>query len=389
MGVTAPRGFVAAGGAAGIKGGDRADLAVVLTEDASAVPAAGVFTQNLAPAAPVQISREHLAQSAGHAVGVVLTSGNANAATGVPGREAALELCRLVGQGIGVPEASILICQTGLIGIPFPIETAAKGVAPIVSMRSGGAEAGRSAATAIMTTDTVRKEALVEGSGFTVGGMAKGAAMLAPNMATMLAVLTTDALCGPEALSGVLGRAVAASFNEMTVDGCCSTNDTVVLLSSGRAGSVAESELEEAVRSACATLADEMVTDAEGGTKVARITVKGAESHTEARSAARQVAGSMLVKCSLNGADPYWGRIVSELGSAGVGFDPDLVSVAYGGIAVCELGIAVGHDAAGVASHLAGDRIEIECDLGLGTGVWSVLTCDLGHGYIDENRTTS
>jgi glutamate N-acetyltransferase / amino-acid N-acetyltransferase len=387
--VTRPAGFVAGGIACGIKPSGNPDLALVCTEDRRPAPAAAVFTANLAKAAPVQVSRKHLDATAGRAAGVVVSSGNANAQTGRDGLAAAERMCELVAAGIGSQATEVLVCQTGLIGVPFPVGCIETGIPKLVAELGSGNDADNAAATAIMTTDTFEKQVLVEHAGFAVGGIAKGAAMLAPNMATMLAVLTTDALCSPDALSRTLVRAVAASFNEMTVDGCCSTNDTVVLLSSGRAGPVAEGDLEEAVTSACATLADAMVTDAEGGTKVARITVKGAASDAEARSAARQVAGSMLVKCSLNGADPYWGRIVSELGSAGVGFDPDLVSVAYGGIAVCEQGIAVGHDAVGVGTHLAGERIEIECGLGLGHGEWSVLTCDLGHGYIDENRTTS
>jgi glutamate N-acetyltransferase/amino-acid N-acetyltransferase len=241
----------------------------------------------------------------------------------------------------------------------------------------------------MMTTDTVPKEVLVEGSGFKVGGMAKGAAMLAPNMATMLAVLTTDAPSEPGILTRILKNAVSSTFNDMTVDGCCSTNDTVVLLSSGLGSAVSEAELQEAVESACASLSEQMVADAEGATKTAKVVVTGAASDTDARKAAHKVAGSMLVKCSLNGADPYWGRIVSELGSAGVDFDPDRVAVAYGGVTVCSGGVAVAHDEAAVAMNLASDRVDIACDLNLGTGTASVITCDLGHGYIEENRSTS
>jgi glutamate N-acetyltransferase / amino-acid N-acetyltransferase len=389
MSVTRPAGFVAGGIACGIKPSGNPDLAIICTEDHRPSAAAAVFTTNKAKAAPVLVSRKHLEVAGGQAVGVVISSGNANAQTGRDGLAAADRMCELVAAGIGARAVEVLVCQTGLIGVPFPVGCIETGIPKLVADLGSGIDSDAAAAKAIMTTDTFEKQVFVEGAGFAVGGIAKGAAMLAPNMATMLAVLTTDARCTPEVLSRTLGRAVGSSFNEMTVDGCCSTNDTVVLLSSGRAGPVAENDLQEAVSSACATLAEAMVTDAEGGTKVARVKVIGAISDAEARSAARQVAGSMLVKCSLNGADPYWGRIVSELGTAGVGFDPDLVSVAYGGITVCADGVAVGHDPAGVSAHLAGDRVEIECDLGLGSGEWSVLTCDLGHGYIDENRTTS
>ncbi len=261
----------------------------------------------------------------------------------------------------------------------------------MVAGRAATEAAGRAAATAIMTTDTAHKEVVVRGAGgaFVVGGMAKGAAMLAPDMATMLAVLTTDAGCDPAGLYEVLSQAVVPTFNAMTVDGCTSTNDTVLLLASGRAGAVPKEELFDAVTEACRSLAGQMVADAEGATKVAHVRVAGARSDDEAHRAARKVADSLLVKCSLNGADPYWGRVVSELGSAGVGFDPDRVSVAYGGVVVCARGVAAVHDAAAVAAHMAGRNLDIRCDLGLGEGSAAVLTCDLGHGYIDENRTTS
>jgi glutamate N-acetyltransferase/amino-acid N-acetyltransferase len=389
VGVTAPRGFVASGAACGIKAAGALDLALVCTEDRRPAHAAGVFTSNKAKAAPVLVSRGHLETTNGRAAAVVASSGNANAQTGREGVLAAELMCELVAAGIGSKAEEVLVCQTGLIGVRFPVECAHSGIPGLVAGLGSGKEFDATAAQAIMTTDTVEKQVVVEGPGFTVGGMAKGAAMLAPDMATMLAFLTTDAPGEPEVLARILRSAVASSFNEMSVDGCCSTNDTVVLLSSGLAGPVQEAELEEAVSEACATLAEAMVADAEGATKVARVVVTGAESDSEAHRGARQVASSLLVKCSINGADPYWGRIVSELGSAGIAFDPDLVAVSYGGIKVCDGGVAISHDAAAVASHLAGSRVEIDCELGLGSGVGSMLTCDLGHGYIDENRNTS
>ena len=392
MSVTAPKGFVAAGGSAGIKSGGRPDLAVVATADGVAVPGAAVFTANKAAAAPVQVSRAHLAASAGRVSAVVLSSGNANAATGQAGLEAARRLCELVGGGIGAATEEILICQTGLIGIPFPLGVVEPEVSGIVAARQAGEAAGASAAEAIMTTDTVRKEVVVRGDGFVIGGMAKGAAMLAPNMATMLAVLTTDAGAEPEVLGQVLRRAVVPSFNSITVDGATSTNDTVILLANGAAGAagaVDAEALEAAVTEACTSLAEQMVADAEGATKVVHVRVTGAASDTEAHRAARQVADSLLVKCSLNGADPYWGRIVSELGTAGVAMELERVTISYGGVAVCRRGEAAGHDAAAVAAHMAGRVIDLHCDLGLGSGAGVVLTTDLGYGYIDENRTTS
>jgi glutamate N-acetyltransferase/amino-acid N-acetyltransferase len=387
--VTAPGGFVAAGGSGGIKAADALDVAVVVTADGAAAPAAGVFTSNLATAAPVQVSRAHLAATGGRAAGVILTSGNANAATGAPGREAAGRLCAGVAGGIGAQPDEILVCQTGLIGVPFPIDTVEPRVAGIVAARAGSEEAAGQAARAIMTTDTVPKEVTVSGAGFTVGGMAKGAAMLAPNMATMLAVCTTDAAVEADVLHRALVEAVDASFNAMTVDGCTSTNDTVLVLASGTAARPRPGALVEVLTAACRSLAEQMVADAEGSTKVAHIRVRGAESDTAAHRAARKVADSMLVQCSLNGCDPYWGRIVSELGSAGTPFDPDTVSVSYGGTVVCAAGTAVAYDEAVVSAHMAGRHIEIDCDLGLGSGEAVVLGTDLGYGYIDENRTTS
>ncbi len=237
-----------------------------------------------------------------------------------------------------------------------------------------------------MTTDTVPKEVSVTVNGFTVGGMAKGAAMLAPDMATMLAVLTTDAVADPQTLVGQLRAAVADSFNALVVDGCTSTNDTVIVLANGRSGRPLDTE---ALTEACRQLAEQMAADAEGATKVARIRVHGAESDDDARRAARKVAESQLVQCSLYGADPYWGRIVSELGSSGAAFASARVSVAYGGVEVCRDGIAVDHDEAAVAEHLAGNHVVITADLGLGQGRAAMLFTDLTPGYIDENMRTS
>ncbi len=389
MSVTAPKGFVATGGSAGIKANDALDVAVVATAEGRVVPAAGVFTSNLAAAAPVQISRSHLGQSDGHTAGVILTSGNANAATGAPGRDACSRLCSALGSGIGAAAEEILVCQTGLIGIPFPIDVVEPRLGAIVAGRQATPEGGALAARAIMTTDTVPKEVVVLGDGFTVGGMAKGAAMLAPNMATMLAVCTTDADVDAATLQASLAQAVADSFNTITVDGATSTNDTVLVLASGLGARPAADDLTDALTKACRSLAEQMVADAEGATKVAHVRVRGAQSHQAAHVAARKVADSMLVQCSLFGEDPYWGRIVSELGSAGTPFDIDTVSVAYGGVVVCAAGVAAAHDADAVTAHLAGRHVEIDCDLGLGSGEAVVLGTDLGYGYIDENRTTS
>jgi glutamate N-acetyltransferase/amino-acid N-acetyltransferase len=319
----------------------------------------------------------------------VVTSGNANAATGHAGRAGAEGLCATVATALGADADEVLVAQTGLIGVPFDFSTCDAALAGLCGALGSTPQHGERAAEAILTTDTRVKTFVRARDGFTVGAMAKGAAMLAPNMATMLAVITTDAECGPTMLSSLLFDAVARTFNRLHVDGATSTNDTVFVLASGAAGPVAPRLLGESLHEACASLAQQMVDDAEGSTKTATVTVSGATSDHEGHLGARAVGGSLLVKCSLNGADPYWGRVVSELGSAGIAFELDRVAVRYGGIAVCEQGEGVVYDADAVARHLEGRYVAIECDLGLGSGVGSVLCCDLGPGYLDENRTTS
>jgi glutamate N-acetyltransferase/amino-acid N-acetyltransferase len=394
-GITTPMGFVAAGLAAGIKASGALDLALVATEDGVAVPTAATFTTNRAAAAPVQVSRAHLAATGGMASGIIVSSGNANAATGARGRADAEAMCALAAEGLGVPAEQLLVCSTGLIGIPLPMEVITAGIPALVAARGSSGACAADAAAGILTTDSGRKEAMATVGGgagdvaVTVAGMAKGAGMLAPNMATMLAFLTTDAAVEPEALAALLRRAVGASFNAMTVDGCTSTNDTVILMASGRAGPCDHEALEAAVTSVCADLAAQMAADAEGSERIFQVRVTGARSDAEAHQAARKVADSLLVKCSINGADPYWGRVASELGSAGVDFDMDRVVIDYGGTVVCREGIAVDHDAAAAAAHMAGPLVTIGCDLGLGQGSGVVMGVELGYGYIDENRTTS
>ena len=389
MSITAPAGFTAAGLASGIKASGAFDLALVATTDGVPVPTAATFTSNRAAAAPVQVSRAHLEAGGGLASGFVVSSGNANAATGARGRADALRMCEFAAAGLGVAAERILVCSTGLIGIPLPMGPIEEGIPALVATRSGSTRSAEDAATAILTTDSGRKEVLVEYPTFTVAGMAKGAGMLAPDMATMLAFLTTDAEIEPGPLADLLRIAVRDSFNSMSVDGCTSTNDTVILMASGRAGVVDPNVVVDAVTEACTTLAGKMLADAEGASKIVQVRVTGARSDGEAHQAARKVADSLLVKCSLNGADPYWGRVASDLGSAGVDFEMDRLAIEYGGTTVCRGGIAADHDSAAVAEHLAGPLIDIHCSLGLADGDGVVMGVDLGYGYIDENRTTS
>jgi glutamate N-acetyltransferase/amino-acid N-acetyltransferase len=387
MSITAAPGFVGAGIACGIKESGDPDLALVATDDGQPVSAAAVFTANKSTAAPVVVSRAHLEATGGRAAGVILNSGNANAATGAAGRAAAERMCAAAAEQLRCRPEELLVCSTGLIGIPLPVERIEAAAADLAAARS--VEGGVAAARAILTTDTHAKEVVVRRAGLTVGGMAKGAAMLAPNMATMLAVLTTDAAVEPDRLTAMLRKAVAASFNTLSVDGCTSTNDTVIVLANGRAGVGDESELQMALTAACTDLAEQMAGDAEGATKVVRVRVVGAASDAQAAAGARKVAESQLCKCSWYGQDPYWGRIVSELGSAGIDFDPDTVSIAYGGVVVADDGIAVDHDGDAVRSHMAGRHLEIVADLKVGSGSGSILTNDLTHAYVDENMGTS
>jgi glutamate N-acetyltransferase/amino-acid N-acetyltransferase len=386
--VTWARGFVAAGTASGIKPGGVADLALVAAV-AGAVPAAATFTTNRSCAAPVTVSRAHLAQSGGRAAAVILNSGCANAATGAAGLDAAERMAAAVAGPLGVAAREVLVCSTGLIGYELPIELIEAAAPALVGARGRSPDHAAAAATAILTTDSHPKQVTRDGGTFRVGGMAKGAGMIAPHMATMLAVLTTDAKATPEVLAASLSQAVEGSFNALIVDGCTSTNDTVVVLASGEAGAPSPADLTATLADACADLAYQLAADAEGATRVVEVRVVGAASDADARLAARAVAGSLLVKVSLYGADPYWGRIVSELGASGAAFDPDRVRVSYGATTVVEAGVGVAHDDKAAVAHLSGRDVEISCDLGLGTGTASVLATDLGHGYVDENMRTS
>jgi glutamate N-acetyltransferase/amino-acid N-acetyltransferase len=388
MSVVAPKGFRASGMASGIKPDEIFDLALVVADDGPVV-AAATFTTNLAAAAPVQVSRAHLGASGGHASAVILNSGCANAATGARGLNAAMATTKAVADALGVDDESVLVCSTGLIGPQLAIECITTGIAELVATLGSNVSDGDRAARAIMTTDTKQKQVRIDAEGFTVGGMSKGAGMIAPNMATMLCVLTTDASVAPEELSSALRAAVEHSFNELIVDGSTSTNDTVICLASGLAATPSLESLTDALTAACLSLAAQMAADAEGTTKVAAITVKGAANTADAVLAARNVAGSLLVKTSLFGADPYWGRIVSELGSSGADFDLTTVEVAYGDVVVFSGGDEVPHDRDALVTYLTNNEVEINCDLRIGDGVARVLTTDLGHSYIDENMRTS
>ncbi|MSO17902.1 MAG: bifunctional glutamate N-acetyltransferase/amino-acid acetyltransferase ArgJ [Acidimicrobiia bacterium] len=392
MSVTSVPGFAASGVACGIKSSGAPDLALVATTNRKPVPAAGVFTTNLACAAPVQVSRAHLAS--GHSAAVILNSGNANAATGEYGRGVAKEMCSLVAAPLGVGTEDVLVCSTGLIGIPMSIDPIAAGIPGLVTNLGTDATAGESAAQAILTTDTMRKESFISSNGFCVGAMAKGAAMLAPAMATMLAVIVTDAVATPDLLKQALAYGVRDSFNMLLVDGAMSTNDTVLLLANGSSNVNTNTKscataFMDAIGETCAQLSVAMAADAEGATKLATIVVRGARTESDARQAARSVAASQLVQCSLYGSDPYWGRVLSELGASGATFDPERTNISYNSVTVCRNGVAAAHDEIALAQTMGQREILIECNLQAGDKSATMHFTDLSHAYIDENAATS
>ena len=403
MSVTSPQGFVAGGTACGIKSNGAADLAIVATADRKAVTAAGVFTTNMVAAAPVQISRRHIAN--GRAAAVVVNSGNANAATGAAGRDHAERMCKLTANGLGIDATDVLVCSTGLIGIPFPmepVESVTAGIPALTSMLGSGEVDAEAAATAILTTDTKRKVATVRfetagGAPATLGAIAKGAAMLSPAMATMLCVITTDAAVDHDALQRALVASVSTSFDCLNVDGARSTNDTVIVLANGAAGGdtittdsgAAYERFRGALSDVCSSLAEQMARDAEGATKFVRVRVRGARCTDDARRAARAITNSQLVQCSLHGNDPYWGRVLSECGASGAFFDPENVEIAYNGALVCRYGIAHPHDGVALAKAISGRDITIDVDLRCGYGEATMFTTDLSPAYIDENMKTS
>jgi glutamate N-acetyltransferase/amino-acid N-acetyltransferase len=389
MTVTTPKGFRASGVAAGLKASGGKDVAVVVNDGPDAT-AAGVFTGNRVKAAPVLWSQQVL--KGGVVRTVVLNSGGANACTGTQGfrdthatAEHLAAALRNGGKPVLIGAGDVAVCSTGLIGEMLPMDKLLPGVTAAV--KALNANGGDQAAEAIMTTDTVAKNAVARGDGWSVGGMAKGAGMLAPALATMLVVLTTDAVAGSDALDAALRDATRLTFDRIDADGCMSTNDTVLLLASGASDvEPSQAELTEAVTAVCHDLAQQLIADAEGATKHIAIEVLGAASEADAVEVGRTVARNALVKTALFGNDPNWGRILAAVGTTSAAFEPDRVDVAVNGVWVCRGGAAA-EDRSKVG--LTGRDVTIQVHLHEGEMSATIWTTDLSHAYVHENSAYS
>lgn len=390
QGVTAPAGFRAAGISAGIKASGDLDLALVFNEGPD-YHAAGVFTRNQVKAAPVLWTQQ--VTTTGRLRAVILNSGGANACTGPAGFQdthatAEAVAAALSDWGTETGAIEVGVCSTGLIGDRLPMDKVLPGVGDIVHELAGGLSGGEDAARAIMTTDTVPKQAALHHAGnWTVGGMAKGAGMLAPSLATMLCVITTDAATDATALDTALRRATALTFERLDVDGSCSTNDTILVLSSGASEiRPSQPDLDDALLQICDDLAAQLQADAEGVTKRVTVTVTGAASEDDALVAARVIARDSLVKTALFGSDPNWGRVVAAVGMAPVQLDVDRIAVSFNEFPV----FAHGTGTPGARDvDLSGAEIDLTVDLGVGEERASIRTTDLSHGYVEENSAYS
>ena len=389
-GITAPRGFRAAGVACGIKASGGLDVSLVVSDTVAS--AAAVFTTNLAKAAPVLLSREHLATSGGLGRAVVINSGCANACTGADGREHALVMAARTGEAVKCDPSAVLVASTGVIGVKLPIAKVERGIADAAAQLSPAS--GAAAARAIMTTDPFPKESSVEASAggrtFRVGGMAKGSGMIEPLMATMLGVVTTDAAVAPALLQRALKAAVDETFNAITVDGECSTNDCVFVLANGASGvELTEKDwplLVASLTAACEPLAIGIVRGGEGATKLITVRVTGAASNDDARRTARAIANSLLVKTAVHGGDPNWGRLVAVAGRAGSAFTLEKAVVRIGPITLFADGTPYDDRAPEAAEYLQGKEIDLEVDLGTGgQGQSRMWTCDLSADYVRIN----
>lgn len=389
-GVTAPLGFLAAGVSAGIKKSGKRDVALLVAEQAC--PAAAVYTLNTMAAPPVLLTREHLAD--GRVRAVVVNAGNANACTGPQGMRDARAMAEATAEAVGCDPTEVAVSSTGVIGVPMPIARVLAGVADAASALDS--TAGVDAAEAIMTTDTFLKQIAVTvevgDHRYTVGGMAKGSGMIAPNMATMLAFVTTDAPLSSEACDRALRSAVDVTFNRVTVDSDTSTNDMCLLMASGAAGGepieVHDPRFDavsDAIRAVCGELARMIVRDGEGATTFIEVTVRGAADDDDARAAAMSIANSPLFKTAIFGGDANWGRVAMAVGKSSAAVDPSRLEVVFAGITACQDGTGVIFDEEAAAAALAADEVEVVVDLHIGEGRSTVWTCDLSYEYVRIN----
>ncbi|MFF4727739.1 bifunctional glutamate N-acetyltransferase/amino-acid acetyltransferase ArgJ [Streptomyces mirabilis] len=382
MSVTAAKGFTASGIAAGIKENGNPDLALVVN-NGPRLAAAGVFTSNRVKAAPVLWSEQVL--KGGQVSAVILNSGGANACTGPKGFQDTHATAEKVAAVLDVNAGEVAVASTGLIGVLLPMDKLLPGVESAAAQLS--AHGGEKAAIAIKTTDTVHKTAVHTGDGWTVGGMAKGAGMLAPGLATMLVVLTTDADLDSETLDRALRAATRTTFDRVDSDGCMSTNDTVLLLSSGASEVTPQyAEFAEAVRAVCDDLGQQLIRDAEGAGKDIKIEVVNAASEDDAVEVGRSIARNNLLKCAIHGEDPNWGRVLSAIGTTGAAFEPDQLNVAINGVWVCKNG-GVGEDRELVDMRYR--EVHIVADLAAGSQTATIWTNDLTADYVHENSAYS
>jgi glutamate N-acetyltransferase/amino-acid N-acetyltransferase len=389
-GVTAPAGFRASGVACGIKANGKPDMSLLVSETLAS--AAAVFTTNVAQAAPILVSREHLGRAGGRATAVVVNSGCANACTGEDGLNHAREMTRLTAAAVGCAAESVLVASTGVIGVRLPMAKVAAGISLAAGALSP--DGGADAALAIMTTDPFSKEAAAEasvrGATFRVGGMAKGSGMIEPMMATMLGFLTTDARVEPGLLQRALKAAADDTFNAISVDGECSTNDCVFALANGASGvTLADDDypvLVSALRRVCEPLAIDIVRGGEGATKLITIRVTGANTNEDARTTARAIANSPLVKTAVHGGDPNWGRLVAVAGRATRTLVLDRAKIRIGPVELFSNGAPFDERAPEAAEYLRGKEIELHVDLGTGgPGESRMWSCDLTADYVRIN----
>lgn len=382
MSVTAPAGFDAAGVAVGLKSSGAADLALVVNRGPSRA-AAAVFTSNRAQANPIIWSKHVIAD--GEVAAIILNSGGANCFTGAEGFQTTHATAEAVAENLGVSAGDVLVCSTGLIGVQLDRERLLPGVVTAVAALSN--EGGDEAARAIMTTDSRPKTVVVEGPGYTIGGMAKGAGMLAPGLATMLVVLTTDADLPAASLDRALRDVTRLSFDRLDSDGCMSTNDQVTLMASGASGVVPDlDEFTRLLVDACMSLALQLQSDAEGASHDIQIHVRGAASEDDAVEVGRSVARNNLFKAAVFGNDPNWGRVLAAIGTTSAAFDPYNVDVTMNGVRVCHQG---GPDRPRDEVDLSPRILSLEIDLQAGESYAMILTNDLTHDYVHENSAYS